>query len=39
MYIKDSSENIGSTDSSTLDNISLRIREASTHGGQLKFDG
>ena len=25
MYIKDRGENIGSTDSSTLDNISLRI--------------
>ena len=35
MYIKDRDENIGSTDSSTLDNISLRIREASTRGGQL----
>ena len=35
MYIKDRGENIGSTDSSTLDNISLRIREASTRGDQL----
>ena len=35
MYIKDRGENIGSTDSSTLDNISLKIREASTRGGQL----
>ena len=35
MYIKDRGENIGSTDSSTLDNISLRIRETSTRGGQL----
>ena len=35
MYNKDRGENIGSTHSSTLDNISLRIREASTRGGQL----
>ena len=35
MYIKDRGENIGSTDFSTLDNISLRIREASTRGDQL----
>ena len=35
MYIKDWGENICTTDSSTLDNISLRIREASTRGGQL----
>ena len=35
MYIKDRGENIGSTDSSTLDNISLTIRETSIRGGQL----
>ena len=35
MYIKDRGENFGSTDSSTLDNISLRIRETSTRGSQL----
>ena len=35
MYNKDRGENIRSTDSSTLDIISLRIQESSTCGGQL----
>ena len=35
LYVKDRGGNIGSTDASSLDNISLRIRDAFISGGQL----